>query len=93
MSAEAQHQKPWWSQTEIAGDPFAAAESLRFSQNQQEGQAVSAPTPRWVIKRYASGDCFASCSMACVRSAIVGLMRSETSADLARDGSPRELRQ
>jgi hypothetical protein len=45
--------------------------------------AVSAPTPGYVIKRCAAGHFSASCSKACVSSAIVGVSRSSKLQQIA----------
>ncbi len=49
-----------------------------------KASAVSAPTPGWVCKRCAAGHFSASCSMACVNSAIVGVSRSSNSSRSCR---------
>src|SRR5215469_9827289 len=60
-----------------------------------KANAVSAPTPGCVIKRCAGGHFSASCSMACVSSAIVGFSRSSNSSRSLRrrlaQGARRKL--
>src|SRR5215472_673088 len=52
------------------------------------GSAVSAPTPGWVIKRWAGGHFSTSGSMAWLSSAMAGLRRSSNSSRSRRRGSP-----